>query len=71
MSDETNFRTECIRIHLGPYHQLIGDFKAGIYGGPPLDASASIRLEGDYTIVWKDREKMMQELAAVLRKYFI
>jgi hypothetical protein len=57
---------------IGPYHQIKGTFEAEIYPdiGRPLDTRVTLEVP-DYFITWSDKEKLMQELNQVLKKYLL
>jgi hypothetical protein len=55
---------------LGNYHEVRGSFEAEIYDGKALDTRVTIEIP-DYWITWDDKEKLMKDLAEVLKKYLI
>jgi hypothetical protein len=62
--------TDSITEDVSAYTSITGDFESEVYAGTPLlDTAAKINIE--VCITWKDREKLMKELAELLKEYII
>jgi len=69
MSDEPKFSKDQITTNVSTWLPITGKFKAQHYPGTPLlDTSVELIIP-PLCITWKDREKLMNDLAELLRKY--
>ncbi len=59
-------------VRLSPYHELKGIFECSYYPGEEL-LDTSVELEFDKTVctTWENKQDLIDELAAVLKKYMI
>jgi hypothetical protein len=69
--DDRKFVNDEIAIEVSQWNNVTGKFKAEVYPGtPPLDTTALIVIDF-LTITWNDRQKFMEELAELVKKYQI
>lgn len=59
-----------ISVDVSDYHQITGFFETENYGNGLLDTSVKVQVDG-ICITWKDRQRMMDELAEVIKRYLI
>ena len=67
---ERRFVNDTITEEVSAWSSITGSFEAETTYGGPLDTSVNIEIK-DLAITWKDREKLMRELADVVKKYVI
>jgi len=62
--------TDSITEDVSAYTSITGDFESEMFAGYPLlDTAAKINIE--VCISWKDKEKLMEDLAELLKEYII
>jgi hypothetical protein len=71
MDDERKFSKDQITTNVSTWVPITGNFKAEHYPGTPLlDTSVELIIP-PLCITWKNRQKLMDDLAELLRKYQI
>lgn len=69
--EERKFRRETITRDLSAFRSVTGKFEAELYPNTPLlDTLVELDVPA-FAITWSNREKLMDDLAALLRKYAI
>ena len=68
--DNRKFESESVTEAIGPFHEISAYFEAERYDDKALDTLVQLRVD-HFSITWKDRFKLMKELAAVIEKYQI
>lgn len=68
---ERKFATDKSEVDVSQFHTITAEFEAERFPGSELlDTNVELKIPR-FAITWNDRGKLMQELAAVIRKFQI